>query len=242
MPSWWTAREHEPARDRRDAVDRAICFAWRLRERELRARQEEVVDEVVAGLAELREVGDRRLVGLDKVATAAAAAAARSRRPVSCCGASVTVRSVPMPASGFSVFLLRAGRDRARGSRSRRRARRRPRGRASVRTCAFGAARARCADSGRRTRAKPTRVPSEFPKSHPRMSCSLATSRRSAADVRVARRRNRVGRVRAGAERHLAQQPREREREDEMPAANRKTGCSAAANASANAAWTAGGS
>ena len=68
--------EHEAARDRCDAVDLRDLGGGRLRERELRAGQEEVVDELVAGLAELREVGDHRLVRLDHLAAAAAEATA----------------------------------------------------------------------------------------------------------------------------------------------------------------------
>ena len=68
------AGEHEAGRHRGDAVERRDRVRLALRERELRARQEEVVHEVRAGLAELREVGDGGLVRLDQVAAAAAAA------------------------------------------------------------------------------------------------------------------------------------------------------------------------
>ena len=114
VPSWWTALRTRPARDRRDAGERRDLLRLALREGELRARQEEVVDEVRAGLAELREVGDRRLVRLEHLAAAAEAAAAAARRsppPLvsACCGASVTVRSVPMLESGLSaVFCARS--------------------------------------------------------------------------------------------------------------------------------------
>ena len=64
----------QPLRHLRDTVDRRDLRGGGLLERQLRARQEEVVDEMRAGLAELREVGDHRLVRLQQVAVAAAAA------------------------------------------------------------------------------------------------------------------------------------------------------------------------
>src|SRR5438309_1467782 len=48
----------------------------RLRERELRARQEEIVHEVLSRLAELRQVGDHGLIRADQIAVAASAGAA----------------------------------------------------------------------------------------------------------------------------------------------------------------------
>jgi hypothetical protein len=68
------AAQHQPARDGADAVERGDLLRLALREGELRAGQEEVVHEVLARLAELREVGDRGLVGLQDLAVAAAAA------------------------------------------------------------------------------------------------------------------------------------------------------------------------
>ena len=117
--------------NRGDAVE-ARSRSPGLREGELRPRQEEVVHEVRAGLAELREIGDRR------------PGSPRRRRapppppngppPVSCWARRVTVRSVPMPASGSSVAPARR-RAPSRGSRSRSRGRRRPRGRAASGSC-----------------------------------------------------------------------------------------------------------
>ena len=92
-----------------DAGERRDLLRLALRERQLRPGQEEVVDEVRARLAELREVGDRRLVRLEQLAAAAAAAAepaaaeAAAGRPAA--GASVTVRSVPMLESGSSAVF-----------------------------------------------------------------------------------------------------------------------------------------
>ena len=105
VPSWWTRAQHRPARDRGDAVERGDLLRLALRERELRARQEEVVDEVRAGLAELREVGDRGLVRLEHVAGRRRRRRTGPTPPVSCCGESVTVRSVPMLESGSSAVF-----------------------------------------------------------------------------------------------------------------------------------------
>ena len=65
-----------------DAVDRRDLRRGPLVEGQLRSGQEEVVDEVGAGLAELRQIRQHRLIRPDEVAAAAAAAPARrSRRP-----------------------------------------------------------------------------------------------------------------------------------------------------------------
>ena len=81
VPDWCTAASTRPLETDATPSTFAIWAAVRLRERQLRAGQEEVVDELVAGLAELREIGDHRLIGLDHLAPAAEAAAAEARRP-----------------------------------------------------------------------------------------------------------------------------------------------------------------
>ena len=138
----------QPGGDRGHAVQGGDLVRLRLRERELRPRQEEVVHEVRAGLAELGEIGDHGLVRLDDVATATAA-----ERPAPCppgpCGSP----------SGRCRFR-RAGRASrsaprrapSRGSRSRSRGRRRPRGRAASGSCGRGGAGVRRGDTGGRTR------------------------------------------------------------------------------------------
>jgi hypothetical protein len=68
--------EHKAVRDGCDAGKRGNLRGLLLRECQLRPRQEEVVHELRAGLAELREVGDRRLVRLNDLATTASAAEA----------------------------------------------------------------------------------------------------------------------------------------------------------------------
>ena len=78
VPGLMHRGQHEAARDRSDAVDLGDLRRGRLRERQLRPGQEEVVDELVARLPELREIGDHRLVGLDHLAAAAAEPAAAS--------------------------------------------------------------------------------------------------------------------------------------------------------------------
>ncbi len=65
--------QDEPGGDRRDARERRDLLCLALRERELRARQEEGVVEVRSGLAELGEVGERRLVRRERLAGAAEA-------------------------------------------------------------------------------------------------------------------------------------------------------------------------
>ena len=65
--------EGETGRDRGDALEAGDLLRLRLGEGQLCARQEEVVDEVRPGLAELGEVGDHSLVCLDDVAAAATA-------------------------------------------------------------------------------------------------------------------------------------------------------------------------
>ena len=77
--------EHEAARDRLDARHLRDLCRGALGEGQLRAREEEVVDELLAGLAELREIRDHGLIGLDHLtATAAepAATAGPALRPV----------------------------------------------------------------------------------------------------------------------------------------------------------------
>ena len=73
FPSWCTAWRVSPAETAPTPSRAAISFACACGERQLRPRQEEVVHELRAGLAELREIGDDRLVRLDDVASAAAA-------------------------------------------------------------------------------------------------------------------------------------------------------------------------
>ncbi len=98
--------QHQPARHLRHAGQRGDPLRLRLRERQLRPGQEEVVHEVLARLAELRQVGEHRLVRLDHLARAAAAAARPGEAArCCCCGESVTVRSVPMLDSGFSAVF-----------------------------------------------------------------------------------------------------------------------------------------
>ena len=114
----------------------AICFACDLLEGELRARQEEVVDEVRAGLAELREVGDDRLVRLDQVAVRrrrpGEAAAPPNRRRCSAAAAAASPSGrCRCPASGSSVFVLRLVEPVREARDGRSRARRRSRGRGS---------------------------------------------------------------------------------------------------------------
>src|SRR5581483_7909785 len=58
--------QRQPGRDLGDTGELRDVARDRLLKGELRARQEEVVDEVRAGLAELREIGDHRLVRLDQ--------------------------------------------------------------------------------------------------------------------------------------------------------------------------------
>ena len=65
--------QRQPVRHLRDAGDRGDLRRSGLLERQLRAGQEEVVHEVRARLAELREVGDHRLVRLHEIAARAAA-------------------------------------------------------------------------------------------------------------------------------------------------------------------------
>ena len=65
--------EGEAGRDRGDAVEVDDLVRLLLGEGQLRARQEEVVDEVRPRLAQLGKVGDDGLVRLDDVAAAAAA-------------------------------------------------------------------------------------------------------------------------------------------------------------------------
>ena len=71
LPSWCTAWRSRPDETAPTSPSAAISCAWLSRERQLRAGEEEVVDEVVAGLAELREVGHDRAVRLDEVAAGA---------------------------------------------------------------------------------------------------------------------------------------------------------------------------
>ena len=66
--------------DRSDAVEGCDLIRLRLREGELRPRQEEVVHEMTAGLAELGEIGDHGLVRLDDVAFATEGPATRVLR------------------------------------------------------------------------------------------------------------------------------------------------------------------
>ena len=74
IPSWCSASRVRPwVTCATPSID-AICVGGGLLERQLRPRQEEVVDEMRAGLAELREVGDHRLVRLQQIAVAAPAA------------------------------------------------------------------------------------------------------------------------------------------------------------------------
>ena len=65
--------EGQPGRDGGDAVQGRDLVRLRLRECQLRARQEEVVHELRPRLAELRKVGDDGLVRFDHVSCAAAA-------------------------------------------------------------------------------------------------------------------------------------------------------------------------
>ena len=102
FPSWWTACRVRPAETAATPSSPAISFACACGEGELRPRQEEVVDELRAGLAELGEIGDDGLVRLDDVA---AAADRPNGPPASSAAVRVTVRSVPIPASGSSVAL-----------------------------------------------------------------------------------------------------------------------------------------
>ncbi len=68
--------QRQAGRHRGDARDRLDLGSRGLLERQLRARQEEVVDEVLPGLAQLGQIGQRRLVGLDQVAVGPSARAA----------------------------------------------------------------------------------------------------------------------------------------------------------------------
>ena len=63
--------EQQARRDRANLAERGDLLSLALGERELRAGEEEVVDEVVAGLAELGEVGHDRAVRLDEVTAGA---------------------------------------------------------------------------------------------------------------------------------------------------------------------------
>ena len=60
--------------------------------------------EVIAGLAELREIGITDWFACDRGRGCRRPRPVRTRR-WSCCGESVTVRSVPIPESGSSVFF-----------------------------------------------------------------------------------------------------------------------------------------
>ena len=71
--------QRQPRRDGGDARDGGDLLRRRLGEGELRPRQEEVVDEVLAGLAELRQVGEHGAVGVDELPIAAESAGATTR-------------------------------------------------------------------------------------------------------------------------------------------------------------------
>ena len=83
VPSWWTPESTRPLETAETPFELRDLARLALREGQLRAGEEEVLDEVRAGLAELREVGDRRRVRLDELTSAAAAAepAAASGNP-----------------------------------------------------------------------------------------------------------------------------------------------------------------
>ena len=146
--------EHEAARDRRHARHLRDLRRRALGEGQLRARQEEVVDELLAGLAELREVRDHRLVRLDHLAAAAAEAtateaAALPQRPGSAARASRSGRCRCSRADRAPSPAPRRARARAPTPRSRARRRRPARARSgSSGSCA---GRARCAGSRGRT-------------------------------------------------------------------------------------------
>ena len=94
VPSWCSAISTRPVADGRDAGQLLDLLRLRDRERELRAGEEEVVDEVLPGLPELRQVGDDGAVRRQEVASVAAASAAPER-----------------PAAEASVVRLRGARD-----------------------------------------------------------------------------------------------------------------------------------
>ncbi len=120
--------ERQARRHLRDVRERVTCFAADLLERQLRARQEEVVHEVRARLAELREVGDHRLVRRDQVA---AAAPGRRRSPSGSAAARASRSGRCRCRRADRASSSARGRARSRGSRSRSRARRRARARAA---------------------------------------------------------------------------------------------------------------
>ena len=97
--------QQQAARHLRHAGERGDPRRLRLRERQLRAGQEEVVDEVLARLAELRQVGEHGLVRLDHGARVAAAAAGAA-------------------AGEAALLLLRRERDRQVGADARQRVQR----------------------------------------------------------------------------------------------------------------------
>ena len=104
VPSWCTPLSTSPLDTAATPASEAICFAWSLRERQLRAGQEEVVHEVrrpALPSLERSVIADGSPEHLAAAAEAAAAGAAAAG--VSCCGESVTVRSVPMLESGSSA-------------------------------------------------------------------------------------------------------------------------------------------
>ncbi len=130
-PSWCSASNVRPcvtwatSRDRRDLAGRALL------ERELRPGQEEVVHEVGAGLAELRQVGDDREVRLDQITIPAAATGTTLKPARVLLGRRQGDRQIGAdPGERVQRLLLRLVQPARRHRRSRSRALRRGRDRA----------------------------------------------------------------------------------------------------------------
>ena len=140
--------QRQGRRDRVDAVELGDLVRLRLRERQLRARQEEVVHELRAGLAELREIGHDGPVRLDDVTRTAAAERASACVLLGRAGHRQVGADAGERVEGRALRLVEPA---SRGSRSRSRGRRRRQGRAASRSSGLVFGGARRGDSGHRT-------------------------------------------------------------------------------------------